>query len=188
MWWRKPRTVTFWTDLSPDNCLRQLREQTDQAELTIFSFSGYKGSKAVLLTSDGHEFKLWKRRYYHNSFAPIFFGILEAQSRGTLIRGHFDMHRLVKLFMMIWLGFATLIGTPLFVQTLAGDMHGDNWVGLIVPPALVLWGILLPEFGRWMGRSEERYLLDFLETTLVARLYLDALPVEAQELDNRPFG
>jgi len=43
-------------------------------------------------------------------------------------------------------------------------------VGLAVPPAMFAWGFLLPRIGRFFGRGEERFLLEFIEHALVASL------------------
>jgi hypothetical protein len=75
--------------------------------------------------------------------------------------------------MRIWLGFAVLVGTPIFVGTLSDAikgsnyMSGDKWVGLIVPPALVLFGSVLPKFGRLLGKSDERFILEHIQTRLL---------------------
>jgi hypothetical protein len=58
---------------------------------------------------------------------------------GTRIEGYFDAQRWAKYFMRIWLGFAVLMGTPIFVRTVidvvSGShyMSGDKWVGLLEP-------------------------------------------------------
>jgi hypothetical protein len=78
--------------------------------------------------------------------------------------------------MRIWLGFAVLVGTPIFVRTLSdvvtgsNYMSGDKWVGLIVPPALVLFGTVLPKFSRLLGKSDERFMLEHIQNTLAARI------------------
>ena len=76
--------------------------------------------------------------------------------------------------MRIWLAVAVLVGTPMFVGTLSHmvrDSHyisGDKWVGLIVPPALVLFGTLLPKVGRLLGKNNERFILEHVQNTLAA--------------------
>lgn len=127
MWFNKPATITLRTNLSVAECLRQLRDETDAAQRTIFALSGYRGSKTVLCTFDGAEFRLRKRRYYNNSFAPIFFGTLEPQSRGTLVRGYFDMDPWTKLFMKVWLGGVILISA--FVLSSARGTHQRRQMG-----------------------------------------------------------
>jgi hypothetical protein len=75
--------------------------------------------------------------------------------------------------MRIWLGFAVLVGTPIFVGTLRAMITGSNymsedkWIGLIVPPALVLFGTVLPKVGRVLGKSDERLMLEHIQNTLV---------------------
>ena len=49
-------------------------------------------------------------------------------------------------------------------------MEGDLRIGLLVPPLGVLFGILLPKLGLWFGRHEEQFILEFLQSTLVARM------------------
>ena len=78
--------------------------------------------------------------------------------------------------MRIWLGGALLGGIPIFVLSLfellqrRRYMEGDLRIGLLVPPLGVLFGILLPKLGLWLGRHEEQFILEFLQSTLVARM------------------
>jgi hypothetical protein len=81
-----------------------------------------------------------------------------------------------RYFMRVWLCFTVLVGTPIFVGTLRDvvtgghHMSGDKWVGLMVFPALVLFGTVLPKFGRLLGKSDERFMLEHIRTTLAARI------------------
>jgi hypothetical protein len=162
------------TDFDVEECRRRLIDSIDPEKRSIFSLSGYKGSKPVIGWINGYEFRLHKRRYWHNDFAPQFYGSLLPQSRGTLIEGYFDVLRWSKIFMRIWLGGAVVLGSPIFVLSLIdlmrGTIHseGNSPLGLLVPPCLVLFGIVLPKFGLSLGRHEERFILEFLENTLVA--------------------
>jgi hypothetical protein len=49
-------------------------------------------------------------------------------------------------------------------------MSGDKWVGLLVPPGLVLFGTVLPKVGRLLGKSNERFILEHVQNTLAARI------------------
>jgi len=75
-----------------------------------------------------------------------------------------------------WLAFAVLVGTPIFVRTVTDIvtgshyMSGDKWVGLLVPPGLVLFGTVLPKVGRLLGKSNERFILEHVQNTLAARI------------------
>jgi hypothetical protein len=79
--------------------------------------------------------------------------------------------------MRIWLAFAVLVGTPIFVGTVidivtgSHYMSGDKWVGLlVVPPGLVLFGTVLPKVGRLLGKSNERFILEHVQNTLAASI------------------
>jgi hypothetical protein len=166
--------TTFHTDFDPEACVRRLDDSIDPWHRTPLSFSGFEGSKPVIGWIDGYEFRLRKRRYYRNDFAPQFHGNLKRDGRGTVVEGYFDRPRWAKVGTRIWLGAAILMGTPVFFSTLRNLIRGTSnaqeglLIGLLVPPALVLFGVLLPKFGLWLGRYEERYILEFLQTTLIA--------------------
>jgi hypothetical protein len=81
--------------------------------------SGYKGSRLIIGRVEENTFRLRKRRYSRNDFAGIFYERFEPEQGGTRIEGYFDMPRCAKYFMRIWLAFAVLIGTPIFVGTLS---------------------------------------------------------------------
>lgn len=82
--------------------------------------------------------------------------------------------------MRVWLGLAILIGVPVFVATAIEMVKGTApreegaWVGLIVPPALILFGIVLPKFGRFLGQGDEQEILRHIQSTLAARLDVGA--------------
>ena len=167
-------STTLRTDFDTEECRRHLIESIDPERRTVFSLSGYKGSKPVIGRIEGNRFYLHKRRYWHNDFAPQFYGNLLPQARGTLIEGYFDVRRWTKIFMRIWLGGVLLLGSPIFARSLLdvlkgrSYMEGDLQVGLLVPPCMVLFGILFPKLGLWFGRGEERFILEFLQSRLVA--------------------
>jgi hypothetical protein len=148
----------------------------DEERRTLFSFSGYKGDQPILGEVTADTFHMQKRRFYRNDFAPHFYGTMHPGPGGTRIEGRFDLSTWVRAFMWFWLGGVVLIGGTIFVFSLTdvvtGSHHitGDVRVGLIVPPAMVLFGIALPKFGRLLGRSEETYILQHLQTVLNARI------------------
>lgn len=166
--------VTLRTDLSLEECRRRIIESVDPERWTLFSLSGYKGSKPIIGGFEGDSFCLHKRRYYRNDFAPRFYGELLPQSRGTRIKGYFDARRDAKLFIRMWVALVILMGTPLFLESVRAaflktrTIEGNLWMGLLVPLALVLFGIVLPRFGLWLGRGDETSIVALLETTLAA--------------------
>lgn len=47
---------------------------------------------------------------------------------------------------------------------------GNNWVGLLVPPVLVLYGIIFPKIGGFLGRADRRFILEQVQIALAARV------------------
>jgi len=166
--------TTLRTDFDTEECRRRLTESIDPERQTIFSLSGYRGSKPVIDWIDDYQFHLQQRRYWRNDLGPQFYGNLLPQERGTLIEGYFDVPQWTKKFMRFWLGGVLLLGAPIFLLSLLDLLLGSTYVeggagiGLLVPPGMVLFGIFLPKFGLWIGRHEEEFILEFLQRTLVA--------------------
>ena len=162
-----------------------LRSSIDEEHWTLFSLSGYRGNRPLLGAVGENTFRLQKRRYGRNDFVGHFYARFEPEPGGTRIEGYFDAPRWAKYFMRIWLAGAVLIGTPIFVKTLTdittGSHHmtGDLWVGLIVPPALVLFGTVLPEFSRRLGKKDRKFILEHVQQTLAARIEGSELQFEA---------
>jgi hypothetical protein len=153
-----------------------LRQTIDEERITLFSLSGYKGKRPLLGKVGDHTFRLQKRRYYKNSFAPFCYGEFEPEAGGTRIEAHFDMSRWVRYFMQFWMAVVILLGGAVFVSTMEDILrgghyiHGQTWMGILVPLAMVLFGVLLPRIGRLLGRGEERFMLEYLQQTLAARV------------------
>jgi hypothetical protein len=153
-----------------------MRASIDPDQWTLLSMSGYKGTKPIIGAVGESGFWLQKRRYTRNDFAGRFFARFDAEPGGTRIEGYFDCPSWARWFMRIWFGMAILIGTPMFIGTLwsittRGYNAAENdWLGVVVPPALVLYGIFVPKLGRLLGKSDERLILEHLQTTLAARL------------------
>jgi hypothetical protein len=172
------RTVfVLHSSLAPNAVADALRRSIDEQRWTLFSLSGYKGNLPLLGEVGENTFKVQKRKYYRNDFAGQFYARFAAEPGGTRIEGYFDYPRWARYFMRIWLAFAVLVGTPIFVGTLRDRVtgshyiSGDNWVvGLVVLPVLVLFGTVLPKFGRLLGKSNERFMLEHIQNTLAARI------------------
>jgi hypothetical protein len=162
--------------LAPNAVADTLRRSIDEQRWTPFSLSGYKGNLPLLGEVTENTFKVQKRKYYRNDFAGQLYARFEGEPGGTRIEGYFDYPPWARYFMRIWLAFAVLVGTPLFLGALSDRvtgshyMNGDNWVGLLVPPMLVLFGTVLPKFGRLLGKSNERFMLEHIQNTLAARI------------------
>jgi hypothetical protein len=167
----KYETVHLRSNFGVEECMRRIREATDQPKLQ-FPF-GYGGSKPVFATLRGTRIKLWKRKERQNDFAPCFFGVLSSDGSGSRLIGRFRMDRAVRLFIVFWLTFAigiALVTLPALLGHLSNPRQQGQLSGFdFMPLGLVIGGILLSAYGRRIGRSEEVLLLDFLQTILEAQ-------------------
>lgn len=170
------KTLVFHSALAPAVLRETIFRTIDQEQWTLFSLSGFRGERPLLGDIGEDTFRLRKRRYYRNDFARQFYGRFMPEQGGARIEAYFDTPRVTRYFMQVWLAAAVLIGTPIFIMTVrdiftgSHNMTGDLWVGLVVPPALILWGIVLPMISRLFSRNEERFILHYVQATLVARL------------------
>jgi len=170
----KQLDIVLHTDHSPESCLSKLSGQIDVDRWTLFSLSGYSGNKPMLGRIIGNEFRLHKRRYWRNSFAPVLFGRVALDGVGTLIEAYWSTWRWPRLYFQLWLGLATVIGIPILAGALRDVIHGkslrqDNlWLGFVVPIALVLTGVLIPRIGAALSFHERKNVAKFLERTVMA--------------------
>ncbi len=78
--------------------------------------------------------------------------------------------------MWVWLALVAVGGLPVFFHTLFSliSQHrhpaGSEWVGLLVPSGLLIWGFVLPTLGRLLGKPEEAFLAHFLENSFSGNL------------------
>jgi hypothetical protein len=166
--------LVFHSDYSPEDCVNKLMEEIDPEQRTVFSLSGYRGKKPVLGSISANEFRLHKRRYWHNDFGPVFYGSITPYGRGSCIEGYWGMPRWTRLFMRVWLMGVAVLGTPILLVTLYELITRrpvpleELYLGLLVPLGMFLFGLLLPRFGAALGASEKTFLGAFVERTLLA--------------------
>jgi hypothetical protein len=76
------------SDYDPQACFARLVGQIDVQKRTLFSFSGFKGSKPVIGFISGNEFSLQKRRFWRNDFAPVLYARVLPAMKGALIEAY----------------------------------------------------------------------------------------------------
>jgi hypothetical protein len=172
------KRIVLHSGLAPTAAVDALRRCMDEEQRTLFSLSGYKGDKPVLGVVARSSFRLQKRRYWRNDFAPHFYGQMMPEPGGTRIEGHFDLSEWVKVFMWVWLGGVAVLGIPMFIVTLIKVLNGtqteSDLVGLIAPPAMIVFGFVLPRIGQLLGKGEEAFILQHLQNVLYA--HIDSAP------------
>jgi hypothetical protein len=96
-----------------------------------FSWSGYAGDRPILGKLRDTKFRLQKRRYYRNSFAPFFFGRFVATGSGTRIEGGFRIHPLMRVFVIVWVSFTAICCGIMMAGAISGrsDSPRDQVMG-----------------------------------------------------------
>ena len=146
----------------------------DAEPSAFFSLASSFGSKPVVGRITETSLRLRKRIGYRNSFQSFLAATLRPEAGGTVISGEVGMHEFVKVFMFIWFGGVILIGGTMFVATVgkilfgSGNQHENVWMGVVIPPVMLIFGFGLVRFGRYLARDEARFLTDFLVQTLNA--------------------
>lgn len=168
--------VVLHSALPPRQVRDALRRTVETGELLPFSRAGYRADGPLTGRIEDNTFWLRKRIRGRSSYPRQFNATFLPGPGGTRIEGRFNLPTGTKWFNRIWLGFVVLFGVPLFLQTLLGVMEGTiplkggAWAGLLLPPALLLYGILLPRLGNRLSAKDEEVILEFLEKKLHARV------------------
>ena len=138
------------------------------SERLTFSWSGYAGTSEVLGRIRGMSFRLQKRRYYRNSFAPFFYGQFASADGGTIITGEFKMHPFVRVFMAFWFSFLAVFVLAALLLPSRGqpEAAGGRAFMLLVAGVLAAFGVGLTKFGQWLGYGEQQAITAFLKKTL----------------------
>jgi len=153
--------------LTRDECARRLREKTESGFLAIFSNKPVAGH--VGYTS----FRIRKRIAYRNSFQPHLSGKLLNESGRTRVRCHVGMHPAVIAFMAIWFGGVLIGGGSVMISAIGSLVRGHAtahaWTTVAAVAFMLSGGVAIVALGRFAGRNEPRFLIDFLRDTIAAQ-------------------
>ena len=151
------------TSLSPGSCRERLRAQVGSI-WNPFAVWGHPLRGRV--TERG----FWVRKtiLYRNSFQTEAHGRWFAEGNGTRIEVQLGVSRFVPAFLALWISILLVAWLALAVSP--GGSGGatrpeDVWVAHWLPPLMILFGIALLGFGRWLARNESRDLIEFLSRT-----------------------
>jgi len=144
----------------------------------FFTFGDFRGDEQFFGKIDGDRIEIRKRKswFWRNDFAPHLYAVLSPAGSGARIVGHFGVGSRVSLFMKLWMGLLIILGGPRLVTSIIQmsngyrfEKDGDAMVGMIVFPAMLVFGFLLPRIGYYFAFWHERELLDFAKNTLAAK-------------------
>jgi hypothetical protein len=160
------------TPYPPEECKRRLESATER---DIPIVSDWRFTPAILARIGDESFRLRvRRRFWRNSFDPLFWGRLQSTASGATITGRFGLHPLVLIFGGLWLAGFCLIGGWIFALSAATlitgkpYMGGDVLAGVFVPIGMLTLALVFFWVGRRFGKSSERQLGSFLAKVLNA--------------------
>jgi hypothetical protein len=166
----------FETDMKAAACGDLLAETIHTEHIPHFSLPMFAGNKTVLGKVWDNRFRIRRRCFVQNSFAPLFHGEIEAGKNKTTIQGQFKMHFIPRIFMILWVGGALCAGLYFIIVGLldltTGSHHvteHDPRVVTLLGPVIIAVVIGLFRFFRWWGRQDEIFLVEFLEKIFEAR-------------------
>jgi hypothetical protein len=162
-----PRPVVLFSSLSEDECARRLERAIDNAEFSLFAFSGYRGTKPFLGDIDGRQFRVFKRGF-KNTFPPVLFGTFLPRKDGTQIRGEFDLETTSKIALCVFGLVGIVILTPIVLYGLR-EHTVPPWVAFGFAGVYIALCLLGPRIMRSNGRTEEKDISDFLCAEFEAR-------------------
>lgn len=162
-------TINLRSPLPLNECYQRLMESVDN------SFFSQFGSKPIAGKISRTSINIRKVIWYQNSFQMILKASIKEDPNGTTIIGRFGLHSFVKVFMFIWFGFIILFGGISWIvsvgaHVLSGTLpEGEAWMGVLITPSLIVAGIGLLKFGKYLSRDEPGFLTDFLIKLLDAK-------------------
>ncbi len=159
------------TTLSPAQCVSRLAAAMDVEPTLRRPFAGMSGAKQVVGRITEQSLRLRKRIQYHNSFQSRLTATIEPAPDGTMISARVAMERGARVFMAFWIAGTLVSGCPfLLAAARSVPATAHEWMGVLVPISMPVFGALLVGFGRYLARDEARFLKEFLIQTLDAQV------------------
>jgi hypothetical protein len=143
-----------------NECLARLGPHVDT------SFFGF-GTQPFLGKLTPARLAIHKRIHYRNGFQTWLEATFEPFHGGTRLNTDIGMNRFTIFFGFFW--FAIVLISILFLSLPTAIRYGGSkqaLPGILVPPGMFIFGVILFFFGRWLARNEETELLTFLENTI----------------------
>lgn len=102
---------------------------------------------------------------YRGAFATVFYGILQEEGEECLLRGHFQVHPVGRLFIGVWLVLSTALALTLLAMAAlraSAQSGAMEALPLAVPSLLPLLGYWFAAWQRRKGRRDEVHIRRWL--------------------------
>src|SRR5271167_2243601 len=150
-----PAPLLLYSNLSPEECARRLRQAVDDPSFTFFSFSNYRGSKPFLGKANSRQFGLFKRVYFR-SIPLVLSGSFLSRQTGTRIEGTFDVNLIWKILIRL-----CGIGGLIIVYSTRGE-HLSLWFYASFGCCALVAATVGPNLVRLFALDQQRDITDFL--------------------------
>ena len=150
-----------------EECYRRFNESVDTSLFSYFSSKQFAGKVSTKCIS------VMKRDCYLNSFRPVLRASLHPNTGGTDIISTIGLHPFVKVFLFIWFGLLFIIGGTMFVRSFLSfflesyPIDVGSIMGILIPPNIALFGVILLIFGKYLARNEfdeiKQFITDLLD-------------------------
>ena len=150
------------------DCIRRLRAATDSS----FAIAG---SKPVLGAVGDTSIRLRRRTYYRHSSQYWLSGQFIEAGGETRLHCTVGLHPFMRTLLEYWVGAVMLGGGYIFLRAARmffaahGPVPDYLWLGLVLPPLFLGFGIVLLVFGDQISQNDEpRFLIEFVARTIKA--------------------
>ncbi len=161
---------------SLEECNKRLTESVGS------SFCSFLSSKKVVGRITKKTISIRKKIRYKNSFQTVLRASIETSGEGTKLVVSCGLDPFVKIFLLVWLSGAVVIGGAIFIITLSSLFINKSPIdigtimGIIFPPGIVFFGVALLFFGKHLSTGDLNFLIEFLTDLLDAKAMIDVEP------------